>query len=153
MSISTLISLRNVLTGLVLTLSLAGVGNAAEPVSSGKAQVPVAKQDADPAGIATLGGVTPNNGTSYGAIYGYTYRQDWGYRNGQWILDLNWCAVSPSSKVFVSISEADSSGTPFIGAARFTVHNVAPQSCHVKAWVNIEWGSPIHLVANYTILP
>lgn len=103
--------------------------------------------------IVSTPSISLANGTSYGNLTGYSYRHDWGYRNGKQKLTLNWCAITATSKVFVSISEADAYGNPFVGDARFTVHNVAPGNCKVTIRVNIEWGTPIHLVANYIVLP
>ena len=57
---------------------------------------------------------------------GFTYRHDWGDRNGQWTLNLNWGAVTRDSRVFVAIAECAPGGGKFIGGARYTLHNVAP---------------------------
>ncbi len=122
---------------------------AAGKSTSGKSHLPVVEADADE---SLVSGIAPQNGTAFGALNGYTYRHDWGLRNGQSRLTLNWCAISPSSKVYVSITEVDANGTPFVGSARYTVHNVSPSSCKVTTWVNIEWGAPIRLIANYTVL-
>lgn len=86
---------------------------------------------------------------------GFTYRHDWGRRHGQWTLRLNWGAVNPRSHVFVSIAEGAAGGPDsgkFIGAARYTVHNVAPRSGGVDIWVNIEWGSDIPLYVDYLVV-
>jgi hypothetical protein len=86
---------------------------------------------------------------------GFTYRHDWGARRGQWILRLNWDAIQPPSQVFVSIGEGVPGGPDagkFIGAARYTVHNVAPRWNGVDVWVNIEWSSDISLYVDYLIV-
>lgn len=97
--------------------------------------------------------VLPKNGTTYGGIYGYSFRKDWGSMMGLNQLTLNTCMVNKNSKVFVSISEVSSVGTPFIGAAKYTLHNVAPDNCKVTIWVNVDWSTPLPLLANYLIVP
>jgi hypothetical protein len=86
---------------------------------------------------------------------GFTYRHDWGARRGQWILRLNWDAIQPPSQVFVAIGEGVPGGPnagKFIGAARYTVHNVAPRWNGVDVWVNIEWSSDISLYVDYLVV-
>ena len=86
---------------------------------------------------------------------GFTYRQDWGARRGQWVLRLNWSAINPRSQVFVSIAEGAGGGVDsgkFIGSARYTVHNVAPRAGGVDIWVNIEWPSDISLYVDYLVV-
>jgi hypothetical protein len=86
---------------------------------------------------------------------GFTYRHNWGARRGQWTLRLNWAAVTPQSRVLVSIGEGTAGGPDagkFIGAARYTVHNVAPRAGGVDIWVNIEWSSDILLYVDYLVV-
>jgi len=86
---------------------------------------------------------------------GFTYRHDWGQRRGQWLLRLNWSAVAPQSRVLVAISEGAGGGPDsgkFIGAARYTVHNVAPRAGGVDIWVDIEWSSDISLYVDYLVV-
>lgn len=83
---------------------------------------------------------------------GFTYRHDWGDRNGQHILNLNWGFVNPNSRVFVAIGEGAAGGGKMIGNARYTLHNVAPGNGVVSIWVNIEWGSPIRLYVDYLVV-
>ena len=83
---------------------------------------------------------------------GFTYRHDWGDRKGQWTLNLNWGVINRNSRVFVAIGEGASGGGKFIGNARFTLHNVAPQDGRVSIWVNIEWGEPIRLYVDYLVI-
>jgi hypothetical protein len=83
---------------------------------------------------------------------GFTTRFDWGDKNGQWILNLNWGAVTRNSRIFVAIGEGAPGGGKFIGAARYTVHNVAPQDGRVSIWINIEWSSPIRLYVDYLVV-
>lgn len=86
---------------------------------------------------------------------GFTYRHDWGNKRGQWKLPLNWGAVNPRSRVFVAIGEGAAGGPDggkFLGAARYTVHNVAPRAGGVDIWVNIEWGSDIRIYVDYLVI-
>lgn len=86
---------------------------------------------------------------------GFSYRHNWGLRRGQWTLRLNWGDINPRSQVFVSIAEGASGGPnagKFIGAARYTVHNVAPRAGGVDIWVNIEWSSDIALYVDYLVI-
>lgn len=77
---------------------------------------------------------------------GFTYRHNWGPRNNQWKLRLNSASINTNTRVFVSISEGH------LGAARYTLHNVVPENGSVTIWTNIEWGSPIQLLADYLII-
>lgn len=84
---------------------------------------------------------------------GFTYRHDWGNKRGQWKLTLNWGAVTRNSRVFVSTSEfGGGAQVPFVGAARYTVHNVAPFDGGVVVWINIEWGSDIRVQLSYLVV-
>jgi hypothetical protein len=83
---------------------------------------------------------------------GRTYRHDWGNRNGQWILNLNWGFINANSRVFVAIGEGAPGGGKFIGSARYTLHNVAPANGRVSIWVNIEWSYPIRLYVDYLVV-
>jgi hypothetical protein len=86
------------------------------------------------------------------AVNGFTHRQDWGNLNGQKMLPLNWGAVNCNSRVFVSISEWDLNQCGLVGAARYTVHNVAARNGGVNVWVNIEWDNPIRIRADYLVI-
>ncbi|NNG21948.1 hypothetical protein [Telluria aromaticivorans] len=86
---------------------------------------------------------------------GFAYRHDWGARHGQWILQIDWLAVTPRSQVFVAIGEGVAGGPDagkFIGAARYTVHNVAPRTGGIDLWVNIEWEADIPLYVDYLVI-
>lgn len=86
---------------------------------------------------------------------GFTYRHNWGARRGQWTLRLNIGNTTPRSRVLVAIGEGAAGGPDngkFIGAAKFTVHNVAPRSGGVDIWVNVEWGADIPLYVDYLII-
>jgi len=102
--------------------------------------------------MSLLGATAPALGLSGD---GFTYRHNWGPRRGQVKLQLNWGAVNPRSHVFVSIGEGAAGGPDagkYIGAARYTLHNVAPRAGGVDIWVNIEWGSDILLYADYLVV-
>lgn len=102
---------------------------------------------------AALGGGAAPEPELSGA--GFTYRHNWGRRRGQWTLRLNMAGVTPRSLVFVSIGEGAAGGAEagkFVGAARYTVHNVAPRAGGVDILVNIEWGSDILLYADYLVV-
>jgi hypothetical protein len=75
------------------------------------------------------------------------HRHYWGKLNGQRILTLTSPVFRRSQQVYVSIHEGF-----FIGAARYTVHNVAPTDGAILVWINIEWGSPIDLFVDYLIV-
>jgi len=85
---------------------------------------------------------------------GFTYRHDWGVRHGQWVLRLNWSEVLPRSQVFVSIAEGGGglNNGKFIGAARYTVHNIAPRAGGVDIWVEIDYPVDIGLYVDYLIV-
>ena len=96
------------------------------------------------------------DGVSAATLFGngYRYRHNWGNLNGQHILPLNWGLITPNSYVFVAIGEGNPplpANGKFIGAARYTLHNVSPQNGVVKIWVNIEWANPIRLYVDYFV--
>lgn len=110
-------------------------------------------QDLNEANVKPLPG-SPE-GTALATLTGFTYRHDWGNLRGQHILNLNSNLVRAGQKVFVSISEGAAGGPAagkFVGAARFTVHNVAPQNGRISIWINIEWSSNIRIYADYLVV-
>jgi hypothetical protein len=109
------------------------------------------EQEVDTQQVKTLFG--GEGGTEAISGNGFTYRHDWGDRNGQWKLNLNWPGVlTPNSRVFVAIAEGAAGGGKMLQAAKYTLHNVAPQDGKVGIWLNIEWSSPIRLSADYLII-
>lgn len=81
------------------------------------------------------------------------YRHDWGDKNGLWTLNLNWGDIHCNSLVFVSASEfGGGQQCGFIGAARYTVHNIAPHEGQVSVRLNIEWDSPIRVHLDYLVI-
>lgn len=116
------------------------------------AQYEEASQSVEQAAVRPMLGASPEpelTGT------GFTYRHNWGARRGQWTLRLNWGAVNARSRVLVSVGEGTAGGPDagkFVGAARYTVHNVAPRAGGVDIWVNIEWSSDILLFVDYLVV-
>ncbi|WP_288381830.1 hypothetical protein [uncultured Massilia sp.] len=100
--------------------------------------------------------VTPDAGRLQPALNGdgFTYRHDWGVRHGEWVLRLNWSEINPRSQVFVSIAEGAGglNDGKFIGAARYTVHNIAPRAGGVDIWINIEYPVDISLYVDYLVV-
>jgi hypothetical protein len=100
-------------------------------------------------GAAAGAGVTPSDlsGT------GFTYRHDWGDRNhGQRLTLSPWPAVTANSRVFVSIGEGAAGGGKHLGAAKYTLFNVAPANGSVGIWLDIDWTSPLRLVVDYLVI-
>lgn len=83
---------------------------------------------------------------------GFSYRHDWGNRKGVWDLTLNWGAINRNSRVFVSASEGAPGNSMFIGAANYTVHNVASLDGGVKIRLEIKWNSDIRVTVNYLVI-
>jgi hypothetical protein len=84
---------------------------------------------------------------------GFTFRIDWGNKHGHWNLRLNSSAITKDSRVFCSASEfGGGDQADFIGAARYTVHNVAPQDGHVDIWLEVEWGADIRVHVDYLVV-
>ena len=126
------------------------------PTSTSKPQLPTTQenQEANLEEVGQLG--ASEEGASIALLFGngYRYRHNWGNLKGQHILPLNWSLIRPNSLVFVAIGEGAAGGISngkFIGEARYTVHNVAPQNGVISIWVNIEWPNPIPLYVDYFV--
>jgi hypothetical protein len=76
--------------------------------------------------------------------------QDWGLKRGTWVLVLETPSITRTSLVFASCSEGPPGGK-FVGAARFSIENVAPFDGGVKVRVNIDWPSPLALSVDYLV--
>lgn len=89
----------------------------------------------------------------------FTYRHEWGDKNGWWVLTLRDSRIRPSSNVFISLSEVEPIAStthpipnPFIGSARFSVYNVAPSDGAVAIRVHIDWPNPLPVQVSYLII-
>lgn len=137
----------------------AGAREGAAPLSSSAPPTSwmEARQDVAPGAVRQLPGLEASPLAPQPELSGtgFTYRHDWGARRGQWVLRLNWDLIQPPSRVFVAIGEGVPGGPnagKFIGAARYTLHNVATRWNGVDIWVNIEWSSDISLYVDYLII-
>lgn len=83
---------------------------------------------------------------------GFTYRHDWGDLNHQHILNLSWGAINHNSRVFVAIGEGAANGGKFMGAARFTLYNVAPQDGLISIRIDVDWDSPLRVYVDYLVV-
>src|SRR5689334_8561298 len=84
---------------------------------------------------------------------GFTFRVDWGNKHGHWNLRLNSDAITKDSRVFCSASEfTGGDQSDFIGGARYTVHNIAPQDGHVDIWLEIDWNSDLRVHVDYLVV-
>jgi hypothetical protein len=113
----------------------------------------VVSQTADSSAVRGLAGAAVSEPALSGS--GFTYRHNWGARRGQWTLRLNIGGATARSRVMVSIGEGVPGGPDagkFIGAARFTLHNVAPRAGGIDVWVNVEWGADIPLYIDYLVV-
>jgi hypothetical protein len=59
--------------------------------------------------------------------------------------------ITPSSVVMISLTEVDSNGEPFIGAATMKVYNVAPGNGFVNFRGEIDWDHDLNVRANIFI--
>lgn len=109
--------------------------------------------DLDTSALRMLPGQAPSGGVADLAGMAYTYRHNWGGRNGWWLLTLNSADFGPNTRVFVSASEGPTpGGGKFVGSARYSVYNVAMEAGTVSIRVFIDWPSPIGLVVDYLIV-
>ena len=82
-------------------------------------------------------GVKP---TLVGPLTGAALRYD-GWRNISWghnSFGFNWNRIHAGSHVFVSASEVDNAGNRFMGAARYTVQNIAVKERRVEFYILID---------------
>jgi hypothetical protein len=91
-------------------------------------------------------------------------RQYWWSLHGRCRLNFNWSAINNDSVVLISASEYASDGPDprhsprFVGAATITVENISPHgppfdpNHGVTFMVNVDWGSPLHVVTDITVL-
>jgi hypothetical protein len=93
-----------------------------------------------------------------------TCRQYWWNLQGRRRLNFNWAAIDHDSTVLISASEympdgSDPARSPrFVGAANITVDNISPHgppydpNHGVTFVVTVDWGSPLHVVTDITVL-
>lgn len=128
----------------VTAAALSGQDDAIVASSAGVTRYAHAEQEADPADVAQIAG--PGSG--------FCIRVNWGNRHGQWVLSYAHPSINARSRVFVAVSEGAAGGPDagkFIGAARYTVHNVAPRAGGVDIMVDIDWNTNILLYADYFV--
>lgn len=77
-----------------------------------------------------------------------------GTGHGTMVLHINRPNIHPQSKVFASICELtrDDAHRPFIGSARMTIHNVAPQEGSVDIWAQIDWDHDLLFTINLLVV-
>lgn len=87
-----------------------------------------------------------------------TIRKYWHGIHGRTVLNYNWQAIDQNSVVIVTAAEARADGVRFVGAAPITVSDITP---HGPPWdpnhgvtfvVNVEWGSPLTVATDITML-
>jgi hypothetical protein len=89
----------------------------------------------------------------------FTYRHYWGSYRGWVDLTLNTSWITHGSNVLASASESSELATntdpiphPFLGSARFTIHNVVPLDGGVSVRMYIDWGSPLYTQVTYVVV-
>jgi hypothetical protein len=93
------------------------------------------------------------------AFLTFTYRHAWSNQhNGRVNLRVTgFFGIRPDWNVFVSAGQArvhgDATAGMFIGAARFTVNNVAPESDAMLVQLTIEWDAPLSVITDYLVVP
>jgi len=83
---------------------------------------------------------------------GFAARINWGSRNGLIVLTINATFITNSTIIYVAAGEGTGTGGKFMGAARYTVHNVAPDTGTVAVRFEIAWPTPINLTADYLFI-
>lgn len=89
-----------------------------------------------------------------------TFRMYLWNRKGRSVENFRAPQITHDSVVHISVSEATpippQSFTPifsrFVGGATISVHNIAPSDGRVDFVVNVEWGDPLSIVTDITIL-
>lgn len=91
-------------------------------------------------------------------------RQYWRNVSGRTSLNFNWDMINHDSVVLISAAEFvpndldPKASKRFIGSANITVENISPHgppydpNHGVTFVVNVEWGSPLHVVTDITVL-
>ncbi len=87
-----------------------------------------------------------------------TIRKFWGPSSGRATFNYNWPIIDQDSTVIVTASEYNAERVRFLGSASVTVSNIAPHgppydpNHGVTFVVDVDWGSPINLVTDITVL-
>jgi hypothetical protein len=119
------------------------VGGRPLDVTSGTSNVPTISATL-PAGTA----VKPAGASPMAASW--SFRWYFGVFNGCKRLDLYNAPVSPGQAVMVSATESDGAGNEIIGAATYTVHNVAVRGDGViLTFVCVDWNYPLNVWLHY----
>jgi hypothetical protein len=126
--------------GLLLcgSLGVAFAAPSAPPVSPDSL---VVEERTDRADLATT-----REPTTRAAI---SYRHLWCGINGDVQLNLTGLGAANGQPVAVTIAEAGTSESEWIGSARMRVNNVAVWGDSVSVWVTVEWGAPLCVYTHY----
>lgn len=87
-----------------------------------------------------------------------TIRKYWHGIRGRTVLNYNWPIIDQDSMVVVTAAEARADGVRFVGAAPITVSDITPHgppndpNHGVTFVVNVEWGSPLMVATDITVL-
>jgi hypothetical protein len=92
-----------------------------------------------------------------------TIRHFWGPKQGRTTLNFNWEEINHNSVVLITASEYLDTAPPsdehrFVGEASITVSNITPHgppfdpNHGVTFVVNVDWGSPLNIVTDITVL-
>jgi hypothetical protein len=93
--------------------------------------------------------VKPGEAKSAGTLAAISYRHLWCGVSGDFRLNLTGLGAYDGQAVAVTVSEAGTSGSEVMGAARMRVNNVAVWAGNVTVWVSVEWGSPLCIWTHY----
>jgi hypothetical protein len=83
---------------------------------------------------------------------GFAARINWGPRLGLVVLTINGNFITNKTIVYVAAGEGTGGGGKFMGDARYTVHNIAPDTGKVAVRFEISWPTPINLTADYLFI-
>ena len=71
--------------------------------------------------------------------------------HGEFLAEWQVTGVGRPASVVAAITEVDGGGQPFLGAARMTVHNVAPRdNGELHLWCQVEW--PVDISVRLDVL-
>ncbi|HEX6356369.1 hypothetical protein [Actinophytocola sp.] len=95
---------------------------------------------------------TPDKNQTPGSLAAISHRHLWCGISGDFRLNLTGLGAFDGQPVAVTISEAGTSGSEVIGAARMRVNNVSVWAGTVTAWVSVEWASPLCVWVHYVAI-